>query len=313
MRSLIAILFVAWILVGCEASPARVSTQTVQEVIDDVGLAEMSPIEVCEYIDGRLNRIPEAYITDYEWTRKWEEVERRELERRGYPEDYCINPAAAEKEMAEVARQKAYEAQWEKEVYNINLLRVTTRSAKDATECISGGVHIIELEGQISPDSSFAMDRLLERLRPCLGSDGKVKYPVTVSLQSGGGILNDGYAMGNIFRARGVDAVVKDGKVCASSCAVAFLGGAKRVVEKEGLVMFHAPYFTGENVYGKRDVNCDVGDEALAELRSYYVEMTDHDTGERILERTMWYCSAEDGWVIKGGSAAELYGIATEK
>ena len=27
----------------------------------------------------------------------------------------------------------------------------------------------------------------------------------------------------------------------------------------------------------------------------------------------MWYCSAEDGWVVQGGSAAELFGIATEK
>ena len=291
----------------------QVSTQTVQEMIDDVGLAEMSPIEVCEYIDGRLNRTPEAYITDYEWTRKWEEAEQREFERRGYPENYCSNPAAAEKEMAEVVRQKAYEAQWEKEVYNIDLLRVTTRSAKEAAECTSGSVHIIELEGQISPDSSFAMDRLLERLRPCLGSDGMVISPVTVSLRSGGGILNDGYAMGNIFRARGVDTIVENGKVCASSCAVAFLGGARRVVEEDGLVMFHAPYFTGENVYGKRDINCGVGDEALSELGSYYAEMTDEDTGERLFDRTMWYCSADDGWVVKGGSAAELFGIATEK
>jgi hypothetical protein len=27
----------------------------------------------------------------------------------------------------------------------------------------------------------------------------------------------------------------------------------------------------------------------------------------------MWYCSAEDGWVVTGGGAAELYGIATER
>ena len=79
------------------------------------------------------------------------------------------------------------------------------------------------------------------------------------------------------------------------------------------MIMFHAPYFTGENVYGKRDISCEVGEEALANLNAYYQEMTDAETGDRLFERTMWYCSAEDGWVVKGGSAAELFGIATEK
>ena len=77
--------------------------------------------------------------------------------------------------------------------------------------------------------------------------------------------------------------------------------------------MYHAPYFTGENVYGKRDIDCEVGEEALTNLNAYYRKMTDAETGDRLFERTMWYCSAEDGWVVKGGSAAELFGIATEK
>jgi hypothetical protein len=137
--------------------------------------------------------------------------------------------------------------------------------------------------------------------------------PVTVSLQSGGGLLNDGYAMGETFRDYGVTTAIENGEVCASSCAVAFLGGGKRVVEDKGVIMYHAPYFNGRNEYGKRDIDCEVGEDALAELNSYYREMTDKETGDRIYERTMWYCSAEDGWVVTGGSAAELYGIATEK
>ena len=43
------------------------------------------------------------------------------------------------------------------------------------------------------------------------------------------------------------------------------------------------------------------------------LEMMSDEVGDRLFERTMWYCSAEDGWVVKGGSAAELSGIATEK
>lgn len=77
--------------------------------------------------------------------------------------------------------------------------------------------------------------------------------------------------------------------------------------------MYHAPYLTGENVYGKRDIDCEVGEEALAKLNTHYRKMTDAETGDRLFERTMWHCSAEDGWVVKGSSAAGLVGIATEK
>ena len=205
------------------------------------------------------------------------------------------------------------DSDWKTEVYNIDLLKVTTQSRSDADFCASGSVHKILVEGQISPDSSFAMSRLLDRLQPCKDSADREIMPVTVSLKSGGGLLNDGYLMGETFRKRQVTTVVENGEVCASSCAVAFLGGSKRIVEDEGVIMYHAPYFTGENVYGKRDIDCEVGEEALAELNSYYREMTDAETGDRLFERTMWYCSAEDGWVVKGGSAAELFGIATEK
>ena len=80
-----------------------------------------------------------------------------------------------------------------------------------------------------------------------------------------------------------------------------------------GQIMFHAPYFSGKNEYGEKDIDCDVGEESLDELKDYYISMTDKETGERLFERTMWYCSAKDGWVVTGGAAAELYGIATER
>ena len=80
-----------------------------------------------------------------------------------------------------------------------------------------------------------------------------------------------------------------------------------------GQIMFHAPYFSGKNEYGEKDIDCNVGEESLNESKDYYISMTDKETGERLFERTMWYCSADDGWVVTGGAAAELYGIATER
>ena len=41
--------------------------------------------------------------------------------------------------------------------------------------------------------------------------------------------------------------------------------------------------------------------------------MTSDGAGDRLFERTMWNFSAEDRWVVNGGSATALFGIATEK
>ena len=89
--------------------------------------------------------------------------------------------------------------------------------------------------------------------------------------------------MGETFRERGVTTVIDDQEVCASSCAVAFLGAADRIVEGKGQIMFHAPYFSGKNEYGQRDIDCDVGEESLNELKDYYISMTDKELGASLL------------------------------
>jgi hypothetical protein len=40
--------------------------------------------------------------------------------------------------------------------------------------------------------------------------------------------------------------------------------------------------------------------------------MTGDEEGQRLMDRTLSYCSADDGWVLKGSNAAELFGIATK-
>lgn len=198
------------------------------------------------------------------------------------------------------------------DTYNIDLLQIKHTYRKDSS-CAGGLINEFELTGVIGPDSTFAMKRLLERSRGCRDSSGREVVPPVITLNSNGGLLEDGYALGRELRRLKATTVIGADKQCASSCAVAFLGGTRRVLDSDASVMFHAPYFNGKNALGKRDISCDVGEEALAELRAYYTEMTDADAGDRLFERTMWYCSAEDGWVVKGGSAAELFGIATEK
>jgi hypothetical protein len=77
--------------------------------------------------------------------------------------------------------------------------------------------------------------------------------------------------------------------------------------------MFHAPYYSGQNAYGKKVIDCEIPKAELAKMNDYYLEMVGKEAGDRLFERTMWYCSAEDGWVITGGSAAELFDISTQR
>ena len=178
--------------------------------------------------------------------------------------------------------------------------------------CSKGGFYQIELKGSIGPDSSFAIEELLKRSPNCLDKNNEIVSRTSVLLDSGGGMLKDGYMMGRAFRENGVKTVIGNGTICASSCAVAYLGGAQRVFEGEAMIMFHSPYLPGLNAQGKRTANCNIGTNSTQALLAYYQTMTTVEQGQRLMNRTISYCSAEDGWVVRGYSAAELFGVATE-
>lgn len=197
------------------------------------------------------------------------------------------------------------------ETFNIDRLQIRTVIETENPSCSSGTINKVYLSGVIGPDSSFAMQRILKKMLPCKDASGEIIVPTLVSLKSGGGILDHGYQLGLTLRSMKAATIVESDNICASSCAVAFLGGKSRRVEDGGTILLHAPYFSGKNEYDSRDVNCEVGDVPLNELESYYKKMTDDETGARLFDRTLWYCSSEDGWVITGGAAAKLYGIST--
>ena len=62
----------------------------------------------------------------------------------------------------------------------------------------------------------------------------------TVAFDSPGGNLLAGLKIGETMRARGYSSLVPDGSVCASSCAIAWLGGTKRYLGSNGRLGFHA-------------------------------------------------------------------------
>ena len=224
---------------------------------------------------------------------------------------------------AEVAEQKEARAAEKKEQARLRALQLINKQyfidgliidhfQDTAVNCVSGGFYQIKLKGSIGPDSSFAIEKLLKRSPNCLNENNEIVSRTSVVLNSLGGLLKDGYVMGRAFRTYDVKTVISSDDICASSCAVAYLGGVERVFEGNSRIMFHSPYLPGFNSRGQRTADCDIGTASTQNLLIYYQTMTSVEQGQRLMNRTMSYCSAEDGWVVKGYDAAELFGIATE-
>ena len=189
---------------------------------------------------------------------------------------------------------------------------VIVRNEEKFSACSQGSYYSIHISGDIGPDSSFAIEEILKTSPNCINKNGVVLRRTTVILSSAGGLIEDGYKMGQLFRANGVQTQIDEDALCASSCAIAYLGGVERTMSEDAVIMFHSPYFLELNARGERVPNCDVGSESSAKLLSYYQEMTGDEEGQRLMDRTLSYCSADDGWVLKGANSAELFGVVTK-
>jgi hypothetical protein len=65
-----------------------------------------------------------------------------------------------------------------------------------------------------------------------------------VLFNSRGGSLLAGLRIGQQIRSRGFGALVPDGSICASACALAWLGGKTKYLGPKGRLGFHAAYMT---------------------------------------------------------------------
>jgi len=64
----------------------------------------------------------------------------------------------------------------------------------------------------------------------------------TIYLDSPGGVADEGHGLRDLIHARGLSTAVS--KTCASACAIAFVGGSKRMVSAGGKIGFHRPWAT---------------------------------------------------------------------
>jgi hypothetical protein len=169
------------------------------------------------------------------------------------------------------------------------------------TTCTQGTSDLLEIQGTIGPDSTAALERLLPLLAKCTTASGTTIVNA-IYLDSDGGLLADGLALGNLFRRYSIITSVATGQTCASSCAIAFLGGDFRSING-GTLMFHAPYL--KQMYG---IRCVTTGDTARNLNNYYTQMIGATAGKFLFERTNAYCSQSEGWAINS-DAADLFGI----
>lgn len=170
-------------------------------------------------------------------------------------------------------------------------------------KCVSGGQERLEISGTINSDSTFLLERFLKKMKKCEEVDGTFYKPF-VFLDSSGGTLKDGIAMGRLFREYGTQVVLSGGHVCASACAVAFLGSPGRSIwGDDARLIFHAPYLTS-GIYGT-----DCSDRGqVAVLEQYVTEMIGATNSDYVMERMMSYCSRNEGWTLNK-DGAEAFGL----
>jgi hypothetical protein len=96
----------------------------------------------------------------------------------------------------------------------------------------NGNGRAIYLEGTIEQGDATNIALLLQRSSPI----------DLVSLNSPGGDLREGIILAKLFQELRLSVLVSRSSICASACAVAFMGGRERVIQEGAVVELHAPY-----------------------------------------------------------------------
>jgi hypothetical protein len=119
----------------------------------------------------------------------------------------------------------------------LGLTLLSTTSASGAVITVSTGRDddrpIINVDGVLITADDDTFRKIAARFHSA---------SAVVSFNSGGGSLVTGIQIGEIIRQQHFNTIVRDGKSCASACALAWLAGVERSIEGTGRIGFHAAY-----------------------------------------------------------------------
>lgn len=108
---------------------------------------------------------------------------------------------------------------------------ISAKAADIESRPVGDNLHAISLEGDIVEGDADKFRQL------------SVQYPrAVVFLNSGGGALSPAIEIGKIIRISGYSTVIPRNATCASSCALIWLAGQRRLLSPNGRVGFHASY-----------------------------------------------------------------------
>lgn len=93
------------------------------------------------------------------------------------------------------------------------------------------GMNYIRISGELKTGDDIIFKNLANNVSP-----------LTVLLDSNGGVLNVGLSIGNLVRSKGYHTRIENQKECASACGLIWLAGEERSLGKEAKVGFHAAF-----------------------------------------------------------------------
>lgn len=114
---------------------------------------------------------------------------------------------------------------------------------------------LIALSGVIAKGDAAKLEALVDEVCQSRECDYQ-NTAAMLTLDSPGGTFTEGIAIANLMREKSVAAIVEDGSVCLSACALAWLGGSSfhatggvgtyvdRYVEPGSRIGFHSPYIS---------------------------------------------------------------------
>jgi ATP-dependent protease ClpP protease subunit len=155
---------------------------------------------------------------------------------------------------------------------------------------------VVALQGSLTRDSNSSFDDVIKKAAAI-----NCSKPWTLLLESPGGLVSDGIALGEQVRAQKLRTVARYG--CASACSLIFLGGIERVLwGSRAAIGFHQPKSSYYH-------DCDRSGLGAYRMKEYLHEVVP-ENADRIIE-IMMNTSCESIEWIYGKRAVDL-GIATK-
>lgn len=168
-------------------------------------------------------------------------------------------------------------------------------------------LNAIQLSGLIEKGDTFRLKSYISNL------DNRKN--IAVYLDSDGGFLLEGMELGRLFRDRQIKTVIEENKLCASACALAFLGGFNknsglpwRTKTSNSGLGFHTFYneFANNEMFSAEETSMliRVSQLIILEIITYFEEM---NVSTKLLKKTLSTDNDEMYWV--NNSEALDYGF----